>query len=256
LFEQIFNALIKLLQTKIPYRLVCHLLQGAGFGLRTGLISLNTRHSHNLISNTMLSTLLLPRTNTNRFISKTSSLLAILFVARTSAARAFSTTIGDYHRAATRTHLPTQTTWSFPTITNNIPRGGSISLFSTISPTEEKEVTTIINTDKTNIMTASQKLTAMRSAMKENGVDVYIVPSDDPHLSEYVPAAYMRRAYLTDFHGSAGTAAVTADKAYLWTDSRYVSYELQRFCVYTYLVLYHCNGLLISNISHTNNMHI
>ena len=85
-------------------------------------------------------------------------------------------------------------------------------------------------------MTASQKLTEMRSAMKQNGVDVYLVPSDDPHLSEYVPAAYMRRAYLTDFHGSAGTAVVTADKACLWTDSRYVSYKLQRLCVYTYLV--------------------
>lgn len=49
---------------------------------------------------------------------------------------------------------------------------------------------------------------------------VYLVPSDDPHLSEYVPAAYMRRGYLTDFHGSAGTAVVTKEKAYLWTDSR------------------------------------
>ena len=51
---------------------------------------------------------------------------------------------------------------------------------------------------------------------------VYLVPSDDPHLSEYVPAAYMRRGYVTDFHGSAGTALVTsAGKAILWTDSRY-----------------------------------
>lgn len=50
---------------------------------------------------------------------------------------------------------------------------------------------------------------------------VYLIPSDDPHLSEYVPAAYMRRGYLTDFHGSAGTALVTKDAAYLWTDSRY-----------------------------------
>jgi Xaa-Pro aminopeptidase len=63
----------------------------------------------------------------------------------------------------------------------------------------------------------------------------YIIPSDDPHLSEYVPAAYMRRGYLTDFHGSAGTALVLSDQAasvakdidggdergaYLWTDSR------------------------------------
>ena len=53
-------------------------------------------------------------------------------------------------------------------------------------------------------------------------IKVYLVPSDDPHLSEYVPAAYMRRGYLTDFHGSAGTALVTsAGKAILWTDSRY-----------------------------------
>jgi Xaa-Pro aminopeptidase len=72
--------------------------------------------------------------------------------------------------------------------------------------------------------------------------EVYLIPSDDPHLSEYVPAAYMRRGYMTDFHGSAGTALVTTaaavvnnDKeedasevarerggdAYLWTDSRY-----------------------------------
>lgn len=69
--------------------------------------------------------------------------------------------------------------------------------------------------------TAGEKLAAMRGRMKELGVDVYLVPSDDPHLSEYVPAAYMRRGYLTDFHGSAGTAVVTAEKAYLWTDSRY-----------------------------------
>ncbi|KAL9183192.1 hypothetical protein ACHAXT_004979 [Thalassiosira profunda] len=69
--------------------------------------------------------------------------------------------------------------------------------------------------------TAGEKLAAMRAKMAECGVDVYLVPSDDPHLSEYVPAAYMRRGYLTDFHGSAGTAVVTTDKAYLWTDSRY-----------------------------------
>lgn len=51
---------------------------------------------------------------------------------------------------------------------------------------------------------------------------VYLIPSDDPHLSEYVPAAYMRRGFLTDFHGSAGTAVVTMTDAYLWTDSRLV----------------------------------
>jgi Xaa-Pro aminopeptidase len=40
-------------------------------------------------------------------------------------------------------------------------------------------------------------------------------------MIEYVPDAYKRRAYLSEFHGSAGTAVVTADEALLWTDSRY-----------------------------------
>ena len=65
------------------------------------------------------------------------------------------------------------------------------------------------------------KLDALRTLMDREGVDVLLVPSDDPHLSEYVPQAYMRRGYLTNFNGSAGTALVTQGGAYLWTDSRY-----------------------------------
>jgi len=57
--------------------------------------------------------------------------------------------------------------------------------------------------------------------MKEEGVDAYIVPSDDPHLSEYASLCYQRRAFLTDFDGSAGVALVTQDEAKLWTDARY-----------------------------------
>ena len=70
--------------------------------------------------------------------------------------------------------------------------------------------------------TPSPKLDALRSKMKSLNIDAYVVPTDDPHLSEYVSDAYMRRAFLTGFKGSAGTAVVTNDKAFLWTDSRYV----------------------------------
>ena len=70
-------------------------------------------------------------------------------------------------------------------------------------------------------LSAAQKLQQLRVRMKELNLDVYIVPSGDPHLSEYVPAAYARRAYLTGFKGSAGTAVVTQNEAHLWTDSRY-----------------------------------
>lgn len=66
------------------------------------------------------------------------------------------------------------------------------------------------------------KLDALRQKMKELNIDAYIIPSDDPHLSEYVPESYTRRAFLSGFKGSAGTAVVTAQNAYLWTDSRYV----------------------------------
>lgn len=65
------------------------------------------------------------------------------------------------------------------------------------------------------------KLDALRSLMDREEIDAVLIPSDDPHLSEYVPQAYMRRGYLTNFHGSAGTALVTHGGAYLWTDSRY-----------------------------------
>lgn len=67
---------------------------------------------------------------------------------------------------------------------------------------------------------AGPKLEALRASMVDKDLDVYLVPSDDPHLSEYTPDAYKRRAFLTGFGGSAGTAVVTKEEALLWTDSR------------------------------------
>lgn len=66
-------------------------------------------------------------------------------------------------------------------------------------------------------------LATFRKLMKENGVDAYIVPSEDPHMSEYPPDCCARRVYISNFTGSAGTAVITADKALLWTDGRYGS---------------------------------
>ncbi|KAF6262047.1 peptidase M24, structural domain-containing protein [Scenedesmus sp. NREL 46B-D3] len=53
------------------------------------------------------------------------------------------------------------------------------------------------------------------------GVAAYIVPTEDPHMSEYPPDPFKRREYISSFTGSAGTAVVTADHALLWTDGRY-----------------------------------
>jgi len=66
-----------------------------------------------------------------------------------------------------------------------------------------------------------ETLGKLRSAMSEAGVDALIVPTDDPHLSEYAPDHYNRREFVSGFTGSAGTAVIMKDQALLWTDGRY-----------------------------------
>ena len=65
------------------------------------------------------------------------------------------------------------------------------------------------------------KLDKLRDSMKRLKFDYYIIPSADPHQSEYVPDAYKGRAYVSGFTGSAGTLLVGKEKAFLWTDGRY-----------------------------------
>eukprot|EP00976_Prorocentrum_cordatum_P111245 1195335-Prorocentrum_minimum.AAC.4 len=70
-------------------------------------------------------------------------------------------------------------------------------------------------------MDPASKLAALRQLMREQGVAAYVVPTDDPHQSEYVADRFARRQFISDFTGSAGTAVITLDKALLWTDGRY-----------------------------------
>ena len=70
-------------------------------------------------------------------------------------------------------------------------------------------------------MTVPEKLSALRACMKSEGIDAWLVPTDDFHGSEYVGGYFKCREFLTGFTGSAGTALVTVDGAYLWTDGRY-----------------------------------
>ncbi|KAJ9134407.1 Metallopeptidase family m24 [Pleurostoma richardsiae] len=68
---------------------------------------------------------------------------------------------------------------------------------------------------------SSARLSELRRLMKERNVDVYIVPSEDSHSSEYIAPCDARREFISGFSGSAGCAVVTHDKAALATDGRY-----------------------------------
>jgi Xaa-Pro aminopeptidase len=70
-------------------------------------------------------------------------------------------------------------------------------------------------------MTYPEKLAQIRQQMKADNVSAYIVPSADPHISEYLPHHYKCIPFLSGFTGSAGTLVITEDFAGLWTDFRY-----------------------------------
>lgn len=66
-----------------------------------------------------------------------------------------------------------------------------------------------------------ERLGKIREAMRQQGIDAYIIPSSDPHISEYLPDRYKCIAWVSGFTGSAGTLVITHDFAGLWTDARY-----------------------------------
>ncbi|MEW6021198.1 MAG: aminopeptidase P family protein [Pseudomonadota bacterium] len=65
------------------------------------------------------------------------------------------------------------------------------------------------------------RLAQLRAAMARHGIDACIVPSADPHLSEYLPRRWQGREWMSGFTGSVGTFIATADFAGVWTDGRY-----------------------------------
>jgi len=66
-----------------------------------------------------------------------------------------------------------------------------------------------------------ERIYKLRNIMKDKGIDVYIVCTEDFHGSEYVGDYFKEREYLSGFTGSAGTLVITYSEAALWTDGRY-----------------------------------
>ena len=84
----------------------------------------------------------------------------------------------------------------------------------------------------------NERVNHLKSWLAKRGYDAVIVPSNDPHFSEYVADLWKCREFITGFTGSMGTAVVTGCQMALWTDSRYylqaenqlkgTGYQLQR----------------------------
>lgn len=70
-------------------------------------------------------------------------------------------------------------------------------------------------------MTINDRVENLRRWMKDRGLQAFVIPTMDPHNSEYVAEHWQCRRWISGFTGSAGTAVVTMDDARLWTDSRY-----------------------------------
>ena len=95
-------------------------------------------------------------------------------------------------------------------------RDARTSATTTVQALEPMAKLTLLSADN------EASIASLRQEMALAGnLDAYIVPSEDPHMSEYPPDCCARRVYISGFTGSAGTAVITKDKALLWTDGRY-----------------------------------
>ena len=73
----------------------------------------------------------------------------------------------------------------------------------------------------TRVNPVRERIERVRQALAQHGAHALLVPSADPHLSEYLPGHWQGREWLSGFTGSMGTLVITADTAALFADSRY-----------------------------------
>jgi len=75
--------------------------------------------------------------------------------------------------------------------------------------------------DRSDAATVAPRLKALRAELAKRGLDGFVVPHNDEHQSEYLPAHAERLAWLTSFTGSAGAAVVLKERAAIFVDGRY-----------------------------------
>ena len=75
--------------------------------------------------------------------------------------------------------------------------------------------------NKSLLVHYAARLADLRAELAAQGLDGFVIPISDEHMSEYVGAYAQRLEWLTGFGGSAGTAVVLRDKAAIFVDGRY-----------------------------------
>ncbi len=74
---------------------------------------------------------------------------------------------------------------------------------------------------KITVLTVQERLKNIRTVMQKQSLDAIIIPTGDPHISEYPSKYWSTREWASGFTGSAGTVVITKNCALLWTDGRY-----------------------------------
>jgi Xaa-Pro aminopeptidase len=74
---------------------------------------------------------------------------------------------------------------------------------------------------KTGSTPVQAKLADLRSQLRQESLDLYLIPSADDHLNEYLPEAKQRRIWASGFTGSAGDFLLGREQAWVFVDSRY-----------------------------------
>ncbi|NOY95793.1 MAG: aminopeptidase P family protein [Chlorobi bacterium] len=67
----------------------------------------------------------------------------------------------------------------------------------------------------------TQRVQSLRGLMQRENLQAYYIPGTGPHISEYLPACWKTREFISGFTGSFGEVVITERNAILWTDSRY-----------------------------------
>ena len=69
--------------------------------------------------------------------------------------------------------------------------------------------------------TIIKRVETLRNEMRKSGIDAWYISGTDPHSSEYLPARWETRSFISGFTGSYGIVVITLNEAALWTDTRY-----------------------------------